>query len=109
MHFMKRENLMTADEINTLAGLFVQHGVRKIRLTGGEPLVRKDAGKIIRMLGRYPVQLALTTNVVFMDRFIDDFKAAGLLSVNISLDSLNPVVTQQDTRRPHLPTVVTPI
>jgi cyclic pyranopterin phosphate synthase len=106
MHFMKRENLMTADEINTLAGLFVQHGVRKIRLTGGEPLVRKDAGKIIRMLGRYPVQLALTTNGVFIDRFIDDFKAAGLRSVNISLDSLNPEVNQQITRRPHLTTVV---
>ncbi len=103
---MNRKELMTADEINTLAGLFVQHGVRKIRLTGGEPLVRKDAGKIIRMLGRYPVQLALTTNGVFIDRFLDDFRAAGLRSVNISLDSLNPEVNQRITRRNHLALIV---
>lgn len=106
MHFMKREDLMTAEEINTLASVFVQHGVRKIRLTGGEPLVRKDAGLIIRMLGHYNIQLALTTNGVLVDQFLDDFKAAGLRSVNVSLDSLVPAVNLALTRRNHLETIV---
>ena len=53
---------MQRDEIEILAKLFVANGVKKIRLTGGEPLVRKDAGKIISALGNLPVELAITTN-----------------------------------------------
>ena len=79
---------MTADEIDEIVSVFVKSGVKKIRLTGGEPLVRKDAGEIIRRLSKYPVQLAITTNGVFVDEFIETFKEAGLKSVNVSLDSL---------------------
>lgn len=80
---------MTAAEIEQIAAIFIREGVRKIRLTGGEPLVRKDAGEIIRRLGQYSIQLAITTNGVFVDEYLDDFLSAGLLSVNMSLDTLN--------------------
>lgn len=106
MHFLPKDRLMTPEEIELLAGLFVAHGVRKIRLTGGEPLARKDAGAIIRRLGRLPVELALTTNGVLLDKFLPDLRAAGLQSVNISLDSLDPAVNLDITRRSHLPVVL---
>jgi cyclic pyranopterin phosphate synthase len=79
---------MSADEIDKIAAVFVQEGVKKIRLTGGEPLVRKDAKEIIKNLSKYPVELAITTNGVFVHEFIDTFKKAGIHSVNVSLDSL---------------------
>lgn len=79
---------MQPDEIDHIAGLFVQLGVKKIRLTGGEPLVRKEAGDIIRRLGQYPVELTMTTNGVRLQEFAADLQAAGLRSINISLDTL---------------------
>ncbi len=81
-------NKMTVDEIDLIAGVFVQLGIKKIRLTGGEPLVRKGAGEIIQRLSRHPVELAITTNGVFVHEFIDVFQQAGMKSVNVSLDSL---------------------
>lgn len=86
-HFA-HSNKMTVDEIDTIAGVFVQLGIKKIRLTGGEPLVRKDAKEIIRQLSKYPVELAITTNGVFVHEFINVFKQVGLKSINVSLDSL---------------------
>lgn len=85
---LPNKHLMQPDEIDHIAGLFVQLGVKKIRLTGGEPLVRKEAGTIIRRLGRYPVELTMTTNGVRLHEFADDLQAAGLRSINISLDTL---------------------
>ena len=79
---------MSADEIDKIAAAFVQEGVKKIRLTGGEPLVRKDAKEIIERLSKYPGELAITTNGVFVHEFIETFKKAGIRSVNVSLDSL---------------------
>lgn len=80
---------MTADEIIGIAHEFVKAGVTKIRITGGEPLVRKDAGEIIEALGKLPVKLAITTNGSRVDRFISNFIRSGITSVNVSLDSLN--------------------
>src|SRR5918998_5833730 len=60
--FAPASRLMQANEIEAIAGTFVKLGVNKIRLTGGEPLVRKDADNIIRTLSRFPVALTLTTN-----------------------------------------------
>ncbi|MCF8258357.1 MAG: GTP 3',8-cyclase MoaA [Flavobacteriales bacterium] len=85
-----REDFMRTEEILSLAGTFVEMGVRKIRPTGGEPLIRKDAAEVITGLGRLPIELAITTNGVLADRFIDVFRQAGLRSVNVSLDSLRP-------------------
>lgn len=106
MRFMKRSLLMSVDELDTLAGLFVQHGVKKIRLTGGEPLVRKEAAEIITRLGRYPIELAITTNGVLVDQFLDVFQHAGLRSINVSLDSLDPEVNRSITQRDHLGVVL---
>lgn len=79
---------MTAEEIEQIISVFIKEGVKKIRLTGGEPLVRKDAQEIIERISKYPVELAISTNGVLVDRYIDVFKNAGIQSVNVSLDSL---------------------
>jgi cyclic pyranopterin phosphate synthase len=84
------EDLMSMDEIAYISKLFVAMGVKRIRLTGGEPLVRKDFDKILKSLSKLPVKLAITTNGVLLDRFLHLFKLSGLRSINISLDSLKP-------------------
>lgn len=94
-----KSHLMNFDEIYTIAKTFVDHGVAKIRLTGGEPLVRKDAAKIIERLASLPVELSITTNAVTVDRFIDVFKANGIKNINVSLDSLNAEKFKEITRR----------
>ncbi len=99
--FTPSEHLMQRQEIERLARLFVKEGVDKIRLTGGEPLVRKEAASIIRDLSKLPVKLGITTNGLLVDRYISVFKQAGLQSVNISLDTLQPEKFATITRRDH--------
>lgn len=94
-----RAHLMTADEIVTIAKTFVKLGVTKIRLTGGEPLVRKDAKTIIEQLGKLGVELTLTTNGILVHEFIDTFKEAGITTLNVSIDSLKKDKFNQITRR----------
>ncbi|MBK6835061.1 MAG: GTP 3',8-cyclase MoaA [Bacteroidetes bacterium] len=81
--------MMQVDEIVEIAKVFVSLGVNKIRLTGGEPLVRKDAKLIIQQLAKLPVELSISTNAVLVNEFIEDFKQANIRSVNVSLDTLN--------------------
>src|SRR6478609_6430094 len=88
--FTPASHLMQPQEIEMLAKTFVEQGVTKIRLTGGEPLVRKDAAKIITELSKLPVALTLTTNATRVHDFIDVLKNAGVQSVNVSLDTLQP-------------------
>ena len=85
-----RENsaYMSKDELLSIAKTFVDLGVKKIRLTGGEPLVRKDAAEIISELAKLPVELAISTNGILIDKFIDVFRKANIKSINISLDTL---------------------
>lgn len=97
--FTPASHLMQPDEIETLANIFVELGVTKIRLTGGEPLVRKDAAKIITSLSKLPVALTLTTNATRLHSFIDVLKEAGVRSVNVSLDTLQPEKFTLVTRR----------
>ncbi|MBV6405634.1 MAG: GTP 3',8-cyclase MoaA [Flavobacteriales bacterium] len=96
-----REQFMRQQEVLAIAEVFTGLGVRKVRLTGGEPLVRNDAEAIVRGLARLPVELAITTNGVLVDRFIPAFHAAGLRKVNVSLDSLRPERVAAITRRDH--------
>lgn len=91
--------LMQAGEIHSIAGIFTELGVRKIRLTGGEPLVRKDAGEIILALSELPVELTISTNGVLIGQYLDTFIRAGIRSVNISLDSLDPETFFRITHR----------
>ncbi len=97
--FMPNKQLMQKEEIVAMASLFVQQGVKKIRLTGGEPLVRKDAAEIIQALGKLGVDLTITTNATRIHLFMDDLKQAGVKSVNISLDTLQQDKFQLLTRR----------
>jgi cyclic pyranopterin phosphate synthase len=83
-----KPHLMTADEIVSIAQTFVNLGVTKIRLTGGEPLVRKDAKDVIARLGKLGVELTITTNGILVHDFIDTFKEAGITGLNVSIDSL---------------------
>ena len=90
VRFLPMSQLMTADEILHIAGLFVdRYGIRKIRLTGGEPLLRKDAADIILGLSQLGVELALTTNGIYLHQHLATLQEAGLKSLNISLDTLN--------------------
>lgn len=91
--------LMSADEIISIATTFVSLGVSKIRLTGGEPLVRHDIAKIIEGLSKLPVQLTMTTNGVFLHKYIDVIEAAGIRSINVSLDTLDPIRFMALTKR----------
>ena len=105
MQFALHSTLMTADEIYDIAKTFVNLGVKKIRLTGGEPLVRKDAHQIIELLSDLPVELTLTTNATQTHFFIDDFKKAGIKSVNVSLDTFDKEKFFTITRRNDFDTV----
>ena len=86
--FTPASRLMQPDEIEAIAKIFVAQGVNKIRLTGGEPLVRKDAGKIILSLSKLPVALTLTTNGTRIHDYVELLKQANIKTLNISLDTL---------------------
>ena len=86
--FTPASRLMQPDEIEAIAKIFVAQGVNKIRLTGGEPLVRKDAGKIILSLSKLPVALTLTTNGTRIQDYVELLKQANIKTLNISLDTL---------------------
>ncbi len=86
-HKQAQSHLMQADEIETLAKIFVSLGINKIRLTGGEPLLRKDIVDIFQRLRPLDTQLTLSTNGYLLDTFLDELKAADINSLNISLDT----------------------
>lgn len=96
---------MSADEIYHLSSIFVKLGVNKIRLTGGEPLVRKDFSKILEQLSTLPVKLTLTTNGVRIHEYMDLLKKKNCTSINLSLDTLNEDKFLLLTRRNHFQTV----
>ena len=88
--FLHRDQILTFEEITRLARLFAGHGVRKVRLTGGEPLVRRDLPLLVRMLAEIPdLDLTLTTNGSLLARQAQALKEAGLKRVTVSLDSLD--------------------
>jgi cyclic pyranopterin phosphate synthase len=97
--FAPASKLMQVHEIEQLAKLFVANGVTKIRLTGGEPLVRKDAPKIIEALGKLGVELAITTNGIRLHEMLPELIAANINTINISLDTLQPDKFLKITRR----------
>lgn len=89
--FLPKSALLTYEEIERIAKIFVQLGVEKIRLTGGEPLLRKDLPLLVEKLSKIEglSDIGLTTNGVMLPRLAADLKKAGLKRVNVSLDSLN--------------------
>jgi len=86
-----KSHLLTFEEIERLAHLFVRHGVNKIRLTGGEPLIRKEVTTLVRAIGNIHglETLAITTNGILLKQYLPELKEAGVNQLNISLDTLN--------------------
>jgi cyclic pyranopterin phosphate synthase len=100
--FLPRAELLTFEEITRLAGLFVGLGVRKIRLTGGEPLVRRELEKLVAMLAPLRVDLTLTTNGSLLAAKAPALRSAGLDRVTVSLDALDDAtfMAMNDVRFP---------
>ena len=93
--FLSRDELLTFEELEALAQVFRVLGVRKIRLTGGEPLVRRQVERLVAMLSGLPdMDLTMTTNGILLPNMAEDLRAAGLKRVTISLDSLDDTVFQ---------------
>jgi cyclic pyranopterin phosphate synthase len=90
--WLPRSNILTFEEIDRLVDLFAEIGVNKVRITGGEPLMRRDLHRLIEMLARKPAirDLAMTTNGVLLTEHMDRLAAAGLRRLTVSLDTLRP-------------------
>ncbi len=93
MTFLPRAKLLSLEEIAIIAERFMARGVTKIRLSGGEPLVRRDVGDLVRRLGRHVGagldELTMTTNATRLDRYAQEMVDAGIRRINVSLDSLD--------------------
>ena len=87
--FLERGGIMSFEEIDRFAGIFIDLGVEKIRLTGGEPLLRKNLPDLISMLSMREVEIAMTTNGVLLPRYAPALSAAGLDRVTVSLDAID--------------------
>jgi cyclic pyranopterin phosphate synthase len=95
MTFLPKKDLLTLEELERLCMIFIQKGVRRLRLTGGEPLVRKNIMQLINALGNQIEhgqldELTITTNGSQLHRFAKDLYAAGMRRINVSLDTLDP-------------------
>ncbi len=106
MHFLPKKDVLTLEELDRIAGAFIRLGTRKIRLTGGEPLVRRDVMRLIERLGarigdgegQGLEELTLTTNGTQLARFAAGLRAAGMRRINVSLDTLDPASFTMLTR-----------
>ena len=105
----EKSEFMTAEELIEIANIFITMGIKKIRLTGGEPLVKKNARMVIEELGKLPIELSITTNAILVDQFIDTFKDAGIKAINVSLDSLNKDRFNNITKRNYFDKVMSNI
>ena len=103
MTFLPKKDLLTLEELDRLASTFVRLGTRRIRITGGEPLVRKGVMQLFRDLGRHLdggglEELTVTTNGSQLARYADDLREAGVRRINVSLDTLDPEKFRAITR-----------
>ncbi len=111
MQFLPKKELLTLEELDRMCSTFVDLGVRKLRITGGEPLVRRDIMTFFHRMGRHLErgaldELTLTTNGSQLHRFADDLYAAGVRRVNVSLDTLDEAKFARVTRWGRLPQVL---
>jgi len=94
MTFLPKADVLSLEELDRLCGAFIRKGVNKLRLTGGEPLVRRDVMKLFRSVGRHLEtgslkELTLTTNGSQLTRFAPELAEAGVKRVNVSVDTLD--------------------
>ncbi len=110
MTFLPRAEVLSLEEIDRLASAFVTRGTRKLRLTGGEPLVRRGVVDLVRSLARHLGngldELTMTTNGSQLGRFAGELAAAGMRRINVSLDTLDPDRFARITRWGRLPQVL---
>jgi cyclic pyranopterin phosphate synthase len=110
MVFLPKKDLLTLEELDRLGGAFIRHGVTKLRLTGGEPLVRRDVMWLIRSLGARIgdglEELTITTNGSQLAKYAEDLYAAGVRRINVSIDTLDPAKFTEITRWGKLPAVL---
>ncbi|WP_353207279.1 GTP 3',8-cyclase MoaA [Sphingorhabdus sp.] len=109
--FLPHRDLLTYDEIMELVERFIAHGIRKIRLTGGEPLVRRDIEVLIEALGQHVKaghldELTMTTNGSRLQKFAPLLASAGMKRINVSLDTLDPNAFRQISRGGDLASVL---
>jgi cyclic pyranopterin phosphate synthase len=110
MQFLPKKDVLSLEELHKLALAMIGRGIRKIRLTGGEPLVRRDMIELVQALGRKIGdgldELTLTTNGTRLAQFADDLAAAGVKRINVSLDTLDAELFQRLSRRDRLSEVL---
>jgi GTP 3',8-cyclase len=108
LEWLRRDEILSFEEIARLVRVLAAMGVSEVRLTGGEPLVRRDLPELVRMLAAIPgvEDLSLTTNGVLLDRLAKPLVEAGLRRINVSLDSLNHTRFAEITRRDALDQVL---
>lgn len=106
MTFLPKPQVLSLEELYQVAQAFTALGVKKIRLTGGEPLVRRGVMGLVRALGELPVELVITTNGSQLVQLAPELKQAGVRRLNISLDSLQPERFKRLTRSDRLPQVL---
>ncbi|MGZ5792039.1 MAG: GTP 3',8-cyclase MoaA [Croceibacterium sp.] len=106
MQFLPRKDVLSLEELHKLALAFIDRGVTKIRLTGGEPLVRRDVIELVRAIGRKLGdgldELTLTTNGTQLEKFAEDLFDAGVRRINVSLDTMDSALFEQLSRRDRL-------
>ncbi|HEX9108193.1 MAG TPA: GTP 3',8-cyclase MoaA [Longimicrobiales bacterium] len=102
LDWLRRDQLLTYEEIAQVIRVLAGMGLRRVRLTGGEPLVRRDLPVLVRMLADIPQiqDIALSTNAVLLEEMADELRQAGVQRLNISLDSLRPDRVDELARRP---------
>lgn len=103
MTFLPKRDLLSLEELDRLCAAFVRRGVKKLRITGGEPLVRKNIMWLFRALGRHLEsgrlhELTLTTNGSQLEKYAGDLKAAGVERINVSVDTIDPIKFKAITR-----------
>ena len=110
MQFLPRKEVLTLEELHKLALAFIDRGITKIRLTGGEPLVRRDVVELVRAIGRKLgsglEELTLTTNATQLAHLADDLAAAGVKRINVSLDTMDGELFERLSRRDRLAQVL---
>jgi len=111
MTFLPRKDLLSLEELGTLCESFIKRGIKKIRITGGEPLVRRDLMSFMHKLSKHRIsgkldEITLTTNGTLLSRYAKELKLCGVERINISLDTLDPIVFTKLTRRNALEAVL---
>ena len=111
MEFLPKKEILTLEEIERMCDNFIEMGVKKIRLTGGEPLVRRDIIKLIKRLNSKKnitnlKEITLTTNGSLLEKYAYDLKKGGVDRINVSLDTINHIKYKKITRFGNLDKVI---